>query len=48
MMRNRMIIAKKRNFGALNALVKVQSRIRMLGPRRIYLEGIAVRHMIVY
>jgi len=43
MIRNRMVIAKKRNFGALNALVKVQSRIRMLGPRRIYLDRIAER-----
>lgn len=46
MIRNRMVIAKKRNFGALNALVKVQSRIRMLGPRRIYLDRIAVIYLI--
>jgi hypothetical protein len=42
MIKNRMVIAKKRNLGALRALVQVQSRIRMLGPRRIYLERIAV------
>lgn len=42
MIRNRMVIAKKRNFGALKTLVKIQSRIRMLEPRKIYLERIAV------